>query len=945
MLTTEFHQISADDALARLRSDHRHGLSDAEAHARLQQHGPNQLRQQKSTPAWRRLLAQLQDTLVVLLLVAAAISAVVWYIEGNEAAPYESVVILSIVLLNAVLGFVQEERAEKALAALRKMSAPEATVIRGAEVRKIPAHAVAPGDLLLIEEGDTIPADARLIEAVELKTLEASLTGESVPVRKNTEPIVSAVALGDRRNTVFSGTAVAYGHGRAVVFGTGMNTELGRIAGLLEQAKTEPTPLQRELDRTGKRLGIAVIAIALLVVTTLLVVEGVFDARTVVDALLFGVALAVAAVPEGLAAIVTLVLAIGVQRMARRGAIVRKLPAVETLGSATVIASDKTGTLTRNEMTVRVMVTRSGRVDVEGTGYIPKGEFHNGGAAVTETHRKELTCLLEGSALDNNASLTNRDGNWSIVGDPTEGALIVVAQKAGFEKHQLEQRFRRVREIPFSSERKMMSTIHEDSKQPGRYLLWAKGAPDLLLDRCTFELDKERKQSLTKERRAELRGINGDLTREALRTLAVAYRNIPAELAGPNCDGDTLERELVFVGFLGMIDPPRPEVFDAVKRAKQAGIRPIVITGDHPGTALAIASELGIGSGGRVVTGPELEQMSGSELSATVAEVSVYARVNPSHKILIVDALQASGAIVAMTGDGVNDAPALKAADIGIAMGRTGTDVSKEAADIILTDDNFATIVAAVEEGRAVFTNIQKFLRYLLSSNFGEVLTIFLGVVLAGLLGLRDRDGLILPLLATQVLWINLITDGPPALALGVDPPECHLMKLPPRPSAEHVITPQMWITVGLVGLVMAIATLLVFDASLPGGLIEGTAGIRHGRTMAFTTLVFSQLFNAFNSRSHEQSAFVGMWRNYYLLGAVVLSIVLQILAIHVLLAASLSHNTARYPGLGYLCTCFELRSMGCGSLQVSHSTSSASNGCHYQKVDDYGQEILNDSR
>ncbi len=881
MLMAEFHQISVHEAVAKLRSDHSHGLSDAEARARLQQYGPNQLRQQKPISAWRRLLAQLQDTLVVLLLVAAAISAVVWYIEGDKTVPYESVVILSIVLLNALLGFVQEDRAEKALAALREMSAPEATVVRDGEARRIPARAVVPGDLLLIEEGYTIPADARLIETIELKTLEASLTGESVPVRKDSEPIASAAALGDRRNIVFSGTAVAYGHGRAVVFGTGMNTELGRIAGLLETAKTEPTPLQRELDCTGKRLGVAVIVIALLVVATLLVAEGDFDARTALDALLFGVALAVAAVPEGLAAIVTLVLAIGVQRMARRGAIVRKLPAVEALGSATVIASDKTGTLTRNEMTVRVVVTRAGRVDVGGTGYIPEGEFHSNGTTVAETHRTELRCLLEGSALDNNASLTNRDGSWSIVGDPTEGALIVAARKAGFDKQHLEQRFPRVREIPFSAERKMMSTIHEDRGQGGGYLLWAKGAPDVLLDRCTFELDKDRKQSLTDDRRAELRRINGTLTREALRTLAVAYRNIPAELDEQHCDGDKLERELIFAGFLGMIDPPRPEVFEAVKRAKQAGIRPIVITGDHPGTALAIASELGIGSDGRVVTGPELEQMSGSQLSSTVAEVSVYARVNPSHKIHIVDALQARKSIVAMTGDGVNDAPALKAADIGVAMGLTGTDVSKEAADIILTDDNFATIVAAVEEGRAVFTNIRKFLRYLLSSNFGEVLTIFGGVVFAGLLGLRDRDGLILPLLATQVLWINLITDGAPALALGVDPPERHLMELPPRPPEEHVITPEMWITVGLVGVVMSIATLLVLDASLPGGLIEGTAGIRHGRTMAFTTLVLCQLFNAFNSRSNQESAFVGSRRNHYLIGAVLLSLALHLIAIH----------------------------------------------------------------
>ena len=883
VLTTEFHRIPIDEVVLQLSSDSKHGLSAAEAHARLQQHGLNKLRQQKAVPAWRRFLRQLQDMLVILLIIAAMIAMIVWYIERDQALPYDAVVILLIVLLNAILGFAQEERAERAIAALREMSAPEAKVVRDGEEQKIPSETLVPGDLLSVEEGDSIPADARLVEAVELKIVEASLTGESLPVRKSTVPIVDAASLGDRRNMVFAGTTVAYGHGRAMVTATGMNTELGKIAGLLEQAQSEPTPLQRELDHTGRRLGVGVVVIALVVVASILISKGSFDPGAILAALLFGVALAVAAVPEGLAAIVTVVLAIGVQRMARRGAIVRKLSAVETLGSATVIASDKTGTLTRNEMTVRVIVTHSGRVEVSGTGYVPHGEFHTNGTVVSEDHWTEIRCLLQGAALNNNSTLVHREKGVFITGDPTEAALLVVGRKADLDKSTLERRFPRVREIPFSSDRKMMTTIHADCEQAGVYLLWAKGAPEVLLEQCDFELHTGReRQGLTDARIAELRSLNAGLAKDAMRTLGVAYRLIPHQLDWEHCEAGQLERELIFVGFVGMIDPPRLEAVEAVRRAKAAGIRPIMITGDHPGTAAAIARELGIGSGGSVVTGAELEQMDRSDLLSAAAQVSVYARVNPTHKLRIVDALQANRAIVAMTGDGVNDAPALKAADIGVAMGITGTDVSKEAADVVLTDDNFATIVAAIEEGRAIFANIRKFLGYLLSSNFGEVLTIFLGVVFAGVLGFQRGEELILPLLATQILWVNLITDGAPALALGVDSSQHRLMERPPRPRDEHVITKEMWITVALVGAVMAIGTLLMFDASLPGGLIQGTAGLRHGRTMAFTTLVFFQLFNAFNSRSEYQSAFIDLQRNRYLMYAVLLSIALQVLAINV---------------------------------------------------------------
>ncbi len=879
-LTKEFYRISPDEAVAKLKSIADRGLAEAEARARLERYGHNTLRPQQPVSVWRRILGQLRDTLVILLIIAAAIALVVWYVERDEALPYNAIVILAIVLLNAVLGFAQEERAERALAALREMSAPEARVVREGQEKRIPSEQLVPGDLLLIDEGDIIPADARLLETVELKTLEASLTGESVPVSKNIGQITESAALGDRRNMVFAGTTAAYGHGRALVTATGMNTELGKIAGLLEQAGTESTPLQRELDRTGKRLGIAVVVIALVVVTAVLFSEGAFGPKAILNALLFGIALAVAAVPEGLAAIVAVVLAIGVQRMARRGAIVRKLPAVETLGSATVIASDKTGTLTRNEMTVRVVVTHGGRLQVEGSGYVPEGRFHNSNALVSEAHQTELKWLLQGAALVNNSSLASNSGVWSVTGDPTEGALVVAARKGGLDKSQLEQRFRRVREIPFSSDRKMMSTIHEDREQSGSHLVWSKGAPDVLLDQCQFELQDGRSQPLTDARRTELRRLNSALAGEALRTLALAYREVPPGLDWQNSNGNELERELIFAGFVGMIDPPRPEVRDAVQRAKAAGIRPIMITGDHPGTALAIAKELGIGSDGQAVTGRELDEPGTSELASKAAMISIYARVNPAHKLRIVDALQANGAIVAMTGDGANDAPALKAADIGIAMGITGTEVSKEAADVILTDDNFATIVAAVEEGRTIFANIRKFLRYLLSSNCGEVLTIFLGVLFAELLGFRDQQGLMLPLLATQVLWINLITDGPPALALGLDPPEPRVMQRPPRRPDEHVITKEMWITVALVGTVMAVSTLLVLDGSLAGGFIEGDRGIRHGRTMAFTTLVLCQLFNAYNSRSHRVSAFAGP-RNRWLLAAMLLSIALQISVIY----------------------------------------------------------------
>ena len=874
----------AADVATSLGADVRLGLSTEEARVRLEQYGPNELDTEDSPPAWRRFLEQFLDPLVLLLVLAAVVSCIVWAAERDTSLPYEGGVIIAIVLLNAVLGFVQEGRAERALSALRAMAAPEASVVRDGEERRLPARELVPGDLLIVNEGDTVSADARLTSVVELQTLEASLTGESLPVSKLAGPVARDAALGDRLNMVFAGTTASSGHARAIVTATGMNTELGAIAGMLRTSKSPETPLQRELNRTGKQLGIAVIAIAAIVVAVLFVLYGARDAKAVVRLLMFGVALAVAAAPEGLAAIVTVVLAKGVQRMARRGAIVRKLTAVETLGSATVIASDKTGTLTRNEMTVRVLVTATGRVNLTGAGYSPEGELQaEGGRVLAEEWKSETERLLQAAALSNNAQLTQRDGAWTSQGDPTEAALLVAAGKAGIDHGAIQARFPRLAEAPFSSERKRMSTVHQDSLSPGARVVFAKGAPGLLLDRCTQELIGREPHPLTPLRRAQILSVTETLAAESLRTLGVGFRMLDAgeAVASPSGGADASERDLVFLGLVGMIDPPRPEARAAVARARAAGIRPILITGDHPATALAIARELGIASGARVVTAAQLELMSDQQLADATREVAVYARVSPKHKLRIVNALQSNGEVVAMTGDGVNDAPALKAADIGVAMGITGTDVSKEAADLVLTDDNFATIVAAVEEGRAVFANIRKFLRYLLSSNAGEVLTVFLSVVLAGPLGLERHGMLVLPLLATQILWINLLTDGAPALALGVDPADPELMSQPPRPRSEGIIDGRMRGDILLVGVVMAAGTLLIFDAALPGGWIEGTGRIEYGRTMAFTTLMLFQVFNAFNARAEGYSAFRRLFRNRWLWAAVALSVALQVLVIY----------------------------------------------------------------
>jgi len=871
--------------VAALASDAQRGLGEDEARARLRRHGRNELAAEKPVPRWRKFLLQFRDPLVALLLVAAAISAALWLWERDTALPYEAMAILAVVLLNAVMGDIQQWRAEQAVAALRRMSAAHATVVRDGARRRIPAAEVVPGDIVLVAEGDTIPADARLIQESALETAESALTGESLPVAKDARPIEDEAAVGDRYNMVFSGTAATRGHGRGVVVATGMQTEMGRIAGMLKATPVETTPLQKELARVGRLLAIVVVAIAVVTMATIFVMEDVRGIGAVFDVLILGVALAVAAVPEGLPAVVTAVLSIGVQRMARRNAIVRRLAAVETLGSADVIASDKTGTLTRNEMTVRAVVTASGRITLGGSGYEPRGEVRRaGGGTIDGPLRVELARTLAAADRANNAVLQERAGRWTVHGDPTEGALIVAAHKVGLEEDALRARFERLAEVPFSSERKLMSTIHADAERQERLLAFTKGAPDVLLGRCSHELVGDRARPLTEERRRAIVASSETLAGEALRTLGVAFRSLPRDGFERGAVDERVEADLVFLGLIGMMDPPRAEAREAVARARGAGIRPIMITGDHPRTATVIAAELGIAADGRAVTGAELERMPDAVLDGTVRTVAVYARVNPEHKLRIVEALQRQGATVAMTGDGVNDAPALKRADIGVAMGIAGTDVAREAADMVLADDNFASIVAAVEEGRAIFANIRKFLRYLLSSNLGEVIAMFFGVLLADALGLRPAGGggVVLPLLATQILWINLVSDGAPALALGLDPAGPDVMTRPPRPRGEGAITGRMWAGIVYVGTIIAAGTLFALDASLPGGLIEGAGELRYAQTMAFTTLLFLSLFNVFNARSDERSAFAGLLANRWLWAAAILSLALQAAVVYV---------------------------------------------------------------
>lgn len=871
--------IDADAVATALGTDRQAGLTAAEAGRRLADAGPNTLRSAPPVPAWRRMAAQFRDPLIYLLLVAIAIAGAAWAIEGFEGWPVDAIAVAAIVLLNGVLGYVQEARAADAVAALARMTAVTSAVIRDGVLLRVPSTELVRGDLLVLGEGDAVGADARLLEVAALRVQEASLTGESEAVLKDAATLPATAALGDRLCMVFKGTAVVQGTGHAVVTATGMDTEMGAIATMLEDAVEMPTPLQKEVARIGRTLGIAVVVIAVVVVATILAISEIRDLDDVIDVLLLGVSLAVAAVPEGLPAILSVVLALGVQRMAKHKAIVKKLSSVETLGSASVIASDKTGTLTRAEMTIQRVMTASGSTHVTGVGYAPEGEVrHEGDDAV----RGESIVVLSGGSLAGDAVLRQvPDGAWEIQGDPTEAAFLVAEGKLGVTGER-EARFDRVSEIPFTSERKMMSTIVRDHAHGDGLVLISKGAPGVLLGRCTRVRVGADVVPLDAAMRSRIVADVDALSDAALRTLAVAYRELDAD-EDPQAT-DTMERDLVFAGTVGMIDPPREEAATAIREAHRAGIRVMMITGDHPRTAVRIATDLGIvGKDATALTGQQIDAMDEAAFAEAVRTTSVYARVAPEHKMRIVAALQADGSVVAMTGDGVNDAPALKAADIGIAMGGIGTEVTKDAARMILADDNFATIVRAVREGRAIFDNIRKCLRYLLSSNLGEVLTVFLGVVGAGVLGFAvPGGGVVLPLLATQILWINLLTDSWPAMALGVDPETDDVMARRPRAPDERVIDGRMWAGVLQVGVVMAIATLLAMDMHLPGGLIEGTHDMTHARTAGFTVLVLAQLYNCFNARSETTSAFSHLFVNPWLWGAVAVSLLLQVAVVNV---------------------------------------------------------------
>jgi magnesium-transporting ATPase (P-type) len=840
--------------------------------------------------------------LVYLLGAAAVVALVAWWFEVRNLAgatgwPLDAIVIACVVMLNAVLGWLQESKAAQAVAALAKMTTATSAVLRDGAVTRVPSSQLVKGDLVVLTEGDAVGADARLVQVAALKLMEAPLTGESEAVLKDATLLAGPVALGDRLDMVFKDTAVAQGTGRAIVTATGMQTEMGGIATLLDTTPDAPTPLQVEIAHLGKVLGIVALAIAAVVVATILLTSDMVGAADVVTVLLLGVSLAVAAVPEGLPAILSVVLAMGVRRMARHHAIVKKLSSVETLGSASVIASDKTGTLTRGEMTVQRVMTISGRSDITGVGYAPDGRAENDGADIPEGPlRTELLAVLCGGSLAGNAQLQQtKNGTWAIQGDPTEAAFLVAERKLalaapGAPESEWMKSFERIGEIPFTSQRKMMSVLMVDHSDSDAHVLLTKGAPDVLLAHCTHARRGMTTVVLNAALHAQVLADVGAMTNDALRTLAPDAQ-IPADAAAATA----LERDLEYLGTVGIIDPPREEATVAIAQAKEAGIRVIMITGDHPRTAVRIAANLGIvATGAPVLTGIELDKLGDDAFAAAALQTSVFARVAPKHKLKIVQALQADGQVVAMTGDGVNDAPALKAADIGVAMGLTGTEVTKEAARMILADDHFATIMLAVREGRGVLDNIRKFLRYLLSSNLAEVLTVFAGVVGAGIIGLKatatgSGGTVVLPLLATQILWINLITDTVPALAMGVDPINDNVMVRKPRPCSQRIIDPPMMLGVLEIGGVMAVLTLLTLDLFLPGGLIEpvdawlgaGPLSLELARTAAFTVLVLTQLFNCFNARSASVSALHMVFSNRWLWAAVNLSTALQVAEVH----------------------------------------------------------------
>ena len=893
MTNPSVHALSIDHTIEGMESHLHLGLSSQEARARLEQHGPNELTERPRPGFLKLLLAQLNNFLVIVLIVAAVVSLLLGEVV-------DAVAIMTIVVLNSVLGVVQESKAEQALAALKRMAAPNAQVVRDGVQATIPARELVIGDIVLLEAGNYIPADMRLVESVNLKIEEASLTGESVPVNKDARVVLDAeIPLGDRKNTAFMSTLVTYGRGKGMVTSTGMHTQIGMIAEMIQSYDEEPTPLQQKLDQLGKSLAIISLAICGLIFfyglirdTSLAMIlqEGLraylaANSAEIVDLFMTAVSLAIAAVPEGLPAVVTICLALGMQRMVARHALIRKLPAVETLGCATVICSDKTGTLTQNQMTV-VRGWAGGQLfEVSGEGYNPEGQFYTGDAPFNPAAHPATSLLLHGALLCNDSYLEQsgeEDGRrtWRMVGDPTEGALAVVAAKSGLWRDEGAKTMPRVAEIPFDSERKRMATIHQvvaGSRAQteglralhfaGDYVAFVKGAPDITLEYCDGYVEGDQVVPLTPEKRREVLQAIAGMASAALRVLGVACRSLAAVPDEPT--PENVESNLIFLGLLGMIDPARPEAKVAIGVAKRAGLKSVMVTGDYKDTATAIAGELGmLTDGGRVLTGAELENMTEEELAEIVDEVDAFARVSPQHKTKIVEAFKRRGHVVAMTGDGVNDAPALKRANIGIAMGITGTDVTKETADMVLTDDNFASIVSAIEEGRVIYANIRKFVFYLISCNIGEILIIFLAML----------AGLPIPLRPIQLLFLNLVTDGAPALALGMEKGDPDIMKRPPRPTKEPVINRDMLVGIIAIPIADVIAVLGAFVWALnryPGDTAAA-------QTVAFATLICSELLRAYTSRSENYSVFsTNPFSNRWLNMATGLSFVLLLASIY----------------------------------------------------------------
>jgi len=900
MKKQEYHFASLDQAALDLETRLDTGLTAEQAQTRLGEYGTNELLERPRPGFLKMLLDQFNNFLIIILIAAALISLLIGEVLDASA-------IMAIVVLNAALGVIQESKAEEALAALKKMAAPAALVLRDGSQVSVPARELVPGDVVMLEAGNYVPADLRLIQAVNLRIEEASLTGESVPTNKDADVVLDQdIPLGDRRNSAFMGTVVAYGRGRGLVTATGMHTQIGLIAEMLQTYQDETTPLQEKLDQLGRWLGIAALAIcgfilffgiardtgpATIVNQGLAAYLSPSNRETIMELFMTAVSLAIAAVPEGLPAVVTICLALGMQRMARRNALIRKLPAVETLGSATVICSDKTGTLTQNKMMVVQGWAGGKTFQVTGEGYRPTGSFSYDGQPLDPATDPAISLLLHTGLLCNDAALEKGgaqegESSWRMVGDPTEGALVVMAAKAGLWRAEVEKALPRMLEIPFDSERKHMTTVHQvNDKQAltsitgngsGTGLLLdhspaialVKGAPDVVLGICDRFIEDGVVQPLTEERRQQVLALNGAMASQALRVLSMAYR--PLQTLPDSVGPPTAEQNLIFVGMTGMIDPPRAEVKAAVEVAKGAGLKTVMITGDYRDTAVAVAGKIGLCTDScRALIGTDLDRLTDEELAATVEQVDAYARVSPQHKVRIVEALRAREHVVAMTGDGVNDAPALKRADIGIAMGITGTDVSRETADIVLTDDNYASIVSAIEEGRIIYSNIRKFVFYLVSCNVGEIL-----VILFSMLG-----GLPVPLRPIQLLWLNLVTDGAPALALGLEKGDPDTMKQPPRPVKEPVINREMRTGIVVQSLVMAAAVLLAFLY----GLRQFPGHLQAAQTVAYATLVLSELLRVFAARSERYSAFaIGLFSNPWMVRAVGFSFVLLMGSIYV---------------------------------------------------------------